>query len=124
AHGELMMLGAILTGVISATGMPSMLSAVLAALCCVVASAAFYVLVIRPAKQASMAQVVILTVGFAIVIRGGVTAIWGTEPFSVPPFSGAAPLRFGGVSMLPQELWLIGSLIVIAVAIAVFFRKT
>jgi branched-chain amino acid transport system permease protein len=67
---------------------------------------------------------VLITIGFSILIRGAVTTVWGSDPMSVPSFTGSRPLNFWGVSVLPQELWLIGSLAVVSVGTALFFQRT
>jgi branched-chain amino acid transport system permease protein len=54
-----------------------------------------------------------------------VTTIWSAEPIPVPPFTGSGePLNVFGVSVLPQELWLIGTLAVASVATAGSFQRT
>jgi branched-chain amino acid transport system permease protein len=99
-------------------------SAPLAIAATTVLSAGFYWFAIRPAAGATMAQVVLLTIGFAICLRGVVTMAWGSDPMMVPSFTGEMPLNVGGVSILPQELWLIGVLVVITFATGCFFRHT
>jgi branched-chain amino acid transport system permease protein len=42
----------------------------------------------------------------------------------VPSFTGDMPFDIFGVSILPQEMWLIGALIIITLAIGFFFRRT
>jgi ABC-type branched-subunit amino acid transport system permease subunit len=124
AQGDMMMLGGILTAVLTRAGLPVAIAAVLAVAFCTILSAAFYWVAIRPAHQATMAQVVLITIGFSIVIRGTVTTIWGSDPMSVEPFTGGAPLNVFGVSVLPQELWLIGTLVAVTILTGLFFRFT
>ena len=124
AQGDLMMVGAILTGALCRVGLPVVVSAPLAIAATTVLSAGFYWFAIRPAAGATMAQVVLLTIGFAICLRGVVTMAWGSDPMMVPSFTGEMPLDVAGVSILPQELWLIGVLVVITLATGFFFRHT
>ena len=124
AQGDLMMVGAILTGALCRFGLPVVVSAPLAIAATTVLSAGFYWFAIRPAAGATMAQVVLLTIGFAICLRGVVTMAWGSDPMMVPSFTGEMPLDLAGVSILPQELWLIGVLVVITLATGFFFRHT
>lgn len=124
AQGDVVMLGGMLTAVLTEAGLPVGVSAVIAIVVCTIVSAAFYWVAIRTARRATMAQVVLLTIGLSIVLRGAATTIWGSDPRPVPAFTGARPLDIGGVSVLPQELWLIGSLIAITVLTGIFFKKT
>ena len=119
------MLGAILTGVLTRAGLPAGLSALIAVAACAVIGGGFYLVGLRPARHATIAQSVLITIGFSILIRGTVTTIWSAEPIPVPPFTGNGdPLDVFGVSILPQELWLIGTLAVVSVATAGFFQRT
>ena len=61
-----------------------------------VVSGLFYLLVIWPAAKATMSQLVILTLGLSVLLRGVVTAFWGTEPLRVPPLTGEAPVVWAG----------------------------
>jgi branched-chain amino acid transport system permease protein len=109
AQGDLMMLGAVLTAALSPAGLPVGLAAPLAVAACTLLSGAFYWWAIRPAARATMAQVTLITIGLSICIRGAATTIWGSDPMSVPAFTGELPFDLFGVSVLPQELWLIGA---------------
>jgi len=124
AQGDLAMLGAILTGVLARAGVPVGVSAIIAVIACAAIGGAFYQLGLRPARRATIAQSVLITIGFSILIRGTVTTIWSAEPIPVPPFTGGEPLNVLGVSVLPQELWLIGTLALVAVATSAFFQRT
>lgn len=124
AQGEMTMLGAMLTAVLSAAGWPVLLAMVAAALICGVVSGLFYMLVIWPAAKATMSQLVILTLGLSVLLRGVVTAFWGTDPLRVPPLSGSSPVRLGEVSVLPQQLWLVAALACLAGCCMLFFKRT
>jgi branched-chain amino acid transport system permease protein len=50
--------------------------------------------------------------------------IWGKDPFDLPAFSGRTPILFGGASIQPQYLWVIGFLIAVAIGLTFFFNKT
>ncbi len=124
AQGDLAMLGAVLTAVMSDAGLPVLLAVPAAAALCGVLSGLFYLLCIRQAQRATMSQRIIITIGFSILLRGAVTSIWGTNPMPVPAFTGSRPIDVLGVSVLPQQLWLIGVLAVVSVAVWLFFRHT
>lgn len=124
AQGDMMMLGGMLTAVLAGHGVPVGLAAILAVAACTILNAVFYVVAIRPAASATNAQVTLITIGFSICIRGTATIAWGSDPRAVPSFTGAAPFDVYGLSVLPQELWLIGSLVAITLLAGWFFRAT
>lgn len=124
AQGDLAMAGAILTAVFSDAGLPLPLAVPLAVAACGALSGGFYMLGIRQAQQATMSQRIIITIGFSILLRGAVTSLWGTNPMPVPAFTGDRPFNVLGVSVLPQQLWLIGMLAVVSLGVSVFFRHT
>ena len=124
AQGDMMMLGAVLTSALSHSGLPVGLAALCSIAICTMLSAGFYWWTIRPAARATMAQVTLITIGLSICIRGAATMAWGSDPMSVPAFTGELPLDVLGVSVLPQELWLIGALAIVTAGSWAFFRHT
>lgn len=124
AQGDMTMLGAMLTAVLAGAGWPVGPAMLAAALICGVVSGLFYLLVIWPAAKATMSQLVILTLGLSVLLRGVVTAFWGTEPLRVPPLTGDVPLKIGHASVLPQELWLVAALACLAGGCMLFFKRT
>ena len=124
AQGDFVMLGAILSGVLARGGVPVGLAAAIAVLICGAAGGVLYVFALLPARRASTGQLVLITFGFSIFLRGLVTTIWGSDAMAVPPFSSDRPFDVWGVSILPQELWLIGTLIIASLLVGAVFRWT
>jgi branched-chain amino acid transport system permease protein len=124
AQGDVTMLGGMLAAILTEAGLPLPLAVPLAALVCAAVWGLFYLLAIRPARSASMSQLTIMTIGLSILIRGAVVSLWGSDPRAEPSFSGDMPLNVAGLTILPQELWLIGALVVAGVATAWFFKRT
>lgn len=124
AQGDVTMLGGMLAAILTEAGVPLLLAVPLAALACALVCGLFYLLAIRPARAASMSQLTIMTIGLSILIRGAVVALWGSDPRVEPSFSGDVPLNIAGLTILPQELWLIGALLVAGAATAWFFKRT
>jgi branched-chain amino acid transport system permease protein len=48
----------------------------------------------------------VLTAGLLTFFIGVTLVVWGNQPYSLPPFSGEAPLVIGGVRVPTQGLWL------------------
>ena len=124
AQGDFAMLGAVLTGSLAAAGTPLILAVPLAVLVCGLVSGGMHILAIQRAERANMAQLIIMTIGFAILIQGAVTWGWGSDPISVPAFTGSEPLNLLGVTILPQQLWLVGMLALVSVLMWFFFHRT
>ena len=124
AQGDLTMLGGMLAAVLTAAGVSLWIAVPAAAIACAAVSGLFYQLAIRPARRGTMTQLTIMTIGLSILIRGGVVTAWGSDPMSVPAFSGDSPLHIAGISILPQELWLIGALLATMLATVLFFQRT
>lgn len=124
AQGDFAMLGAVLTGALVAADAPLILAVPLAVLVCGLVSGGLHVLMLQRAERANMAQLIIMTIGFAILIQGAVTWVWGSDPITVPAFTGSAPLNLFGVTILPQQLWLVGMLALVTVLMWFFFHRT
>lgn len=124
AQGEFAMLGAVLTGSLVAADIPLILAVPLAVLVCGLVAGGLHVLAIQRAERANMAQLIIMTIGFAILIQGAVTWAWGSDPITVPAFTGSDPLYLFGVTVLPQQLWLVGMLALVTVLMWFFFHRT
>ena len=124
AQGEFAMLGAILTGTLAGYGIPLGVCVIVAVMACGAISGAFYIFVLRHADKATMSQLIIMTIGLSILIRGAVTSAWGSDPTSVPAFTGNHPFNLLGISILPQALWLIGALVIVTALMWIFFQRT
>jgi len=124
AQGEFIMLGGMLTVFFVHTGLPLPLAAILA----VIAPAAVGILIerlaIEPARGAGSVNLIIITIGAALVIRG-VAQIWlGKGAHTLAAFSGSEPIGIGGATLLPQSLWVLGVAAAMVVALWLFFRRT
>jgi branched-chain amino acid transport system permease protein len=79
---------------------------------------------IRPVERAPVVTIVIVTLGLALVLNGLISVIWGG---GVRPFNGGFSTRtvtFAGAHISVQYIGMLGSLIVLVVALALFFRFT
>jgi branched-chain amino acid transport system permease protein len=81
-------------------------------------------LAIRPLPRPTVLTMVIATIGASFFIRGAAMMIWGKNPFDLPPFSGRDPISFLGAVVQPQGLWVLGFLVVVVIALTLFFDRT
>jgi branched-chain amino acid transport system permease protein len=57
----------------------------------------------------SNSNILMLTVGLLTMINGGMLLVWGSQPYSLPPFSGEAPVVLFGIRVPTQGLWIVGA---------------
>jgi len=124
AQGEFIMLGGMAAVFLAQLGLPLPI-AILAA----VGVAALVGLIvakfaIEPAKNAEVVQLIIITIGASLVIRGLVQVSLGKGTHALPSFSGDSPLQLLGATILPQSLWVLGVTVVVVAAIGWFFSRT
>jgi len=132
AQGEFVMLGGMLSwAFFTLYGVPQGPALILAILVATIVGAVLYFLAIRPARKASVVSLIIITIGASILIRGIVSEVWredfvrnGTDVVRPPYFTGEEPLHFLGASIEPQRLWIVGTTMIVAIALHLFFSYT
>lgn len=124
AQGEFAMIGALTAASLVTAGVPLPLAACIAVGAAAAVGGLCYLLAIRQAKASSGVALIFITLGLDVAIRGAGLFVWGTNPYSIPSFTGGKPVvLFGGV--LPsQSLWVIGANVVVFAALYIFFRRT
>ena len=106
AQGEFVMLGGMLTLLFLETLKLPLWAAIPCAIAAsTVAGLLFERLAIRPLRQPTPINLVIITIGGSILIRGLVMLMWGKDTHAIPPFSGDDPISIAGATILPQHLW-------------------
>jgi branched-chain amino acid transport system permease protein len=125
AQGEFVMLGGMFTlFYLNMVKLPLPLSVLLAVLSATVIGVLFERLAIRPLKKPTPLELVIITIGGSILIRGVVMLVGGKDTHSLPPFSGSDPLEIGGATLLPQHMWIFALTLVAIILNKVFFQYT
>lgn len=61
----------------------------------------------------SNSSMLMLTVGLLTLIQGALLVVWGSQPYTLPPFSGAEPLHLLGLQVPTQFFWIVGTAVVI-----------
>ncbi len=109
AQGEFVMLGGMLSWWLTRQWhLPAPLAFVLAVLLTAAVGAALERVAIRPARNAPVLSLIILTVGASIAIRGLASLAWGRDAVPLPAFSGETPVGLMGAAVAPQSLWVLG----------------
>jgi branched-chain amino acid transport system permease protein len=101
------MLGALGAVTLGRAGLPLPASAVLAVGLTALTGGALHALAIRPARQASVLTLIIITIGASIALRGGALLRWGTDSYPMPAFTPGPPVALGGVIVTRQSLWVL-----------------
>jgi branched-chain amino acid transport system permease protein len=79
---------------------------------------------IRPMLGEPMFSRVMVTIGLAVVIRSVVILIWGVEPTAFPRPFGNEVIRFGELALYPGQIFALGSLATLSLAMWLFFRRS
>lgn len=79
---------------------------------------------INPVKKKTPINLIIITIGASIFIRGLAMLLWGRDSFVLPSFSGEKPLLLLNAAMHPQSLWILCITIVLLIGLRFFFAKT
>ena len=126
AQGEFVMLGAMSAIALSAGagGWPLPLAILLAVLVTLVVGLMLQRFAIAPAKGISVVGTIIITIGASIFLRGLALLLWGKDIHALPHFSGETPLRLGALTLLPQNLWVMGGTALLVLGVHLFFNRT
>lgn len=125
AQGEFVMLGGMLVlFFLTVLKLPLAFALILAVAASTVSGIALERLAIHPLKKATHLELVIITIGASILIRGLAMLIWGKDTHAVPSFSGDDPLTVGGATILPQHLWIFAITVLIIVGNRLYFHHS
>ena len=127
AQGDFMMLGAFITlGFVNQhyLGLSFWLSALMAIAIMGVLGYLLDLIVLRRMFGQSQVAVVILTIALGFVIRFIAGAIWGHEPQSLESPIVSIDLRFGGVALGMDDIWVIIVTVLLTVLLYLFFART
>jgi branched-chain amino acid transport system permease protein len=79
---------------------------------------------IEDRRNSPVLSLMLLTIGAGIVFRGAAMLLWDKEVHKLEQIGSGALIQVMGVSIVPQTLWVIGLMVVVVVAIELFFRRT
>jgi len=80
--------------------------------------------VIRRARHVTVLSMIIITIAFSILLKGGAMLAWGKDPYRLPPFSRGEAFLWHGVAIQQQALWVLGISAVVVGVLTLFFRKS
>lgn len=125
AHGDIATLGAFVAFMLMTRAVPFAV-AVPAGMAAVAAlGAAFYFLVLRPAKEATLLGKIVLTLGLALAVSGAIQVVWGADTQVFPfPLSDTRVYRMGQIVVSEMMLGTITAGVVLLVAMYTLVQKT
>ncbi len=124
SQGQLVMLGGMTAVALYGVGVPLWGCFIGAVVIVCLLSMAFERVAIRPLLRKGVLTQVIATVGASFVFEAFAMLMWGRNAVSLPAFSGENPIAIGGATVMPQTLWVVGSTVVIVVALHLFYKKS
>ena len=121
AQGEFVMLGGMISVyLLTVLNLPLPLAILGAIIAATAIGVIFERLAIRPVKQATHLNLVIITIGGSILMRGLAMLLWGKDTHAMATFSGDEPLNLAGATILPQHLWIFGITLLIIIGNRLF----
>jgi branched-chain amino acid transport system permease protein len=125
AQGEFVIVGAMASISLSAV-MPLPAAIVLAVLLTMALGGLMELVFIRPARNASVLRLIVITIGLSILMREGMLHAWDEKVRALPFFTGSdtSTVPLWGATISTQALWVLGTCAVIVAALTAFFRFT
>jgi branched-chain amino acid transport system permease protein len=125
AQGEFVMLGGIITFfLLKVVNFPYPFAALIAIVIVILIGFTMHVSVIYPLRKASVLILLMATLGASIFLSSTSGLIFGTLPKALPPFSSGSPLSIGGISVLPQSIWILLSAFVLLILLYLLSHRT
>lgn len=124
AHGDMMTLGAYFALFFrSGLGLPLGAALLLATAAAGIVSVLIDHAVYRPLRNRGSITLLIASVGVALIIRNVIRVVWGPDSH----FYRQAiqfPIRWHGLRIKPDHLWILGTALVLVVLVHLFLRRT
>ena len=124
AQGEFFVIGALTMITLVSKGLPMPVAFVLSVFIATIIGALVERVLIRPIRNSSVGNLIVMTIAISLALRGLALLIWGKESHILQPFSAGNPLRILGATLQPQVLWIIVITALVLLVIWYFFEKT
>lgn len=126
SHGELVMLGAYLTYAgVTQLNIPFFITIPIVVIIMIIISFLVERLVLRPlVGRSSVVNTIMVTLGLGYVLIGITRIVWGSRPLVMPSVVPLRPMHIGDFPLPPMYILCFGILIVVLIALFVFFNKS
>ncbi len=126
AIGEFAMIGALVAATLVMTGWPLLPAFFIATLAGTLVAAGMYLGAIRPIlrKGAQPLILLIVTIAMHLSLKGVGLIVWGTRPYTLPPFWAGPPVQILSAVTTRQSLFVMAAATAVMVTIYLFFTRT
>lgn len=125
AQGSFVMMGAFFAySMLSEVGLPYWLAIIISLVAVMIISVGMYLVVLKPIMKTSLVNMILATVGISLLFQALILLKWGGYGKSVPTFTGEKRLWIGDVNVAVQNLWVVGLMILIFVALYFLGSRT
>lgn len=125
AQGELALLGAYVSWQLTVWGLPILAALPVSMLVLALFSAGLERVLFRPlVRRHQHLPLIIVSLGLMIAINAVIGWIWTYQTKEVPPLFGDGVLMLGGVAVSRQDIGIVFTVLIAALALAVLFRFT
>lgn len=124
AQGEFAAFGALLAVSLVAAGLPLPASLAAAVAAAGLLGGVVHRIAIRPARDATPLVLLIITIAVHLALKGVLLILWGTNPYTLRPFTAGPPIRVLSAALTRQSLWVIGVTAVALIILYLFFTRT
>lgn len=125
AQGELALLGAYVSWQLTVWGLPILAALPVSMLVLALFSAGLERVLFRPlVRRHQHLPLIIVSLGLMIAINAIIGWIWTYQTKEVPPLFGDGVLMLGGVAVSRQDIGIVFTVLIAALALAVLFRFT
>jgi len=123
AQGEFLIVGA-MTAISLSHVVPLPVAIGLAVVVTTLLGGLVEIVFLRPAGEASVLRLIVITIGVAILLREGMLHVWDEKVRSLPYFTGTevSTVRILGAHISPQVLWVLGVSALLVTGLPLFFR--
>ena len=123
AQGEFLIIGA-MTAISLSGFLPLPVAILLAVLLTTAVGGLIELVFIRPARDASVLRLIVITIGVSILVREAMLHIWDEKVRSLPYFTGTSvsTVSILGAHISPQVLWVLAVSAVVVTGLTLFFR--
>lgn len=125
AQGEFVMLGGMMAATASSGfGWPLPVALVFAVTTVTLIGVVAEKLTFGLSRKPEVLNLIIVTIGLAIIIKGAAMMIWGTFPMDLPTFSSETSMAILEARITPQAVWVISVSVLVMAAVGFFMKKS
>lgn len=123
AQGEFVMLGGMIAAsILPLLGVPLWMAVIIAIAAATVVGMIFERLAIRPVKNPSVLNLIIITIGGSILIKGVAMLIWGKDDRPLRAFTSTQPIHVFSTVITPQSIWIMAGTLLAVVLLHLFYE--